>query len=58
MNFQVELVTVAVEKPSALPFVDGAGVEITRDQGSFPKSIFGQHTRLDGQIGRSSFGAP
>ncbi len=38
MDFHVELVTVAVEKPSALPFVDGAGVEITRDQDFFRKT--------------------
>lgn len=35
MEFHVELVTVAVEKPNALPFVDGAGVEITRDASFF-----------------------
>lgn len=38
MGFHVARVTVAVEKPSALPFVEGAGVEITRDQDFFRKS--------------------
>ncbi len=30
VDLHVEQVTVSVEKPSALPFVAGAGVEITR----------------------------
>lgn len=31
-EFAVEVVTVAVEKPSALTFADGSGVEITRQR--------------------------
>ncbi len=37
MDFKVGLVTVSVEKPSALPSVDGAGVEITRDREFFQR---------------------
>ncbi|KAL9594955.1 MAG: hypothetical protein Q9219_006735 [cf. Caloplaca sp. 3 TL-2023] len=34
-NFPVDEITVSVEKPSALTFVEGAGVEITRRKGPF-----------------------
>jgi len=47
MDFHVELVTVAVEKPSALPFVDGAGVEITRNPNNFQEPIFGRLVPLE-----------
>lgn len=35
MDSGIEIVTVSVEKPDALPFVDGAGVEIMRDRNFF-----------------------
>ncbi|KAL8708002.1 MAG: hypothetical protein Q9225_007668 [Loekoesia sp. 1 TL-2023] len=34
-SFPVDEITVSVEKPSALTFVEGAGVEITRRKGAF-----------------------
>jgi dihydroneopterin aldolase len=37
MDFGNERVTVRVEKPSALAFVQGSGVEITRSQAFFQK---------------------
>ncbi|KAI9873209.1 MAG: trifunctional dihydropteroate synthetase [Pleopsidium flavum] len=40
MDFGVGSVTVSLEKPSALPSVDGAGVEITRDREFFQMSDF------------------
>ena len=36
-DFPMPKVTVKVEKPSALTFVDGAGVEITRTQKLLPQ---------------------
>jgi dihydroneopterin aldolase len=37
MDFGNERVTVRVEKPSALAFVQGSGVEITRSRAFFQK---------------------
>ena len=34
-EFPVQCITISVEKPSAMAFVDGAGVEITRNRTSF-----------------------
>lgn len=42
MDFKVRQVTVSVEKPSALPMVDGAGVEIKRDREFFEEKDFWQ----------------
>lgn len=35
LDFAIESVTVVVEKPSALAFVEGSGLEITRSRGFF-----------------------
>jgi dihydroneopterin aldolase len=38
MDFANERVTVRVEKPSAMPFVETSGVEVTRSQAFFERA--------------------
>ena len=41
MDFDIEVVTVGVEKPSALGIVEGAGVELTRARSFFSSTLPG-----------------